>query len=81
MYTNGAAADLSGTRICIQNKSAAARIAASCSRRVYTMESNVFSYFVAIGAGVSFGLSLGAVPAFLAWKWMQKRKGARRSVH
>lgn len=37
------------------------------------MEADVFGYFVAIGAGVSFGLTLGSIPALLVWKWMKKR--------
>lgn len=44
------------------------------------MEANVFSYFVAIGAGTSFGLTLGAVPAFLTWRWLKKKKEVRRNV-
>lgn len=39
------------------------------------MEANVFTYFVAIGSGVSFGLSLGAVPALLVYRWMTKKRG------
>lgn len=38
------------------------------------MEVDVFAYFVAIGAGTSFGLSIGAVPALMVWGWMKKRK-------
>lgn len=29
------------------------------------MESQVFGYFLSIGAGLAFGLSLGAAPAYL----------------
>lgn len=35
---------------------------------------NVFSYFFSIGVGVSFGLSVGAIPALIVWKYL-KRKG------
>lgn len=34
---------------------------------------NVFLYFVAIGSGISFGLTIGAIPAILVYRWMQKR--------
>lgn len=37
------------------------------------MEVDVFAYFVAIGAGLSFGLSVGAIPALLVWRWSKKR--------
>jgi len=37
---------------------------------------DVFSYFVSIGAGLSFGLSLGAVPALAIWRYL-KRRGER----
>lgn len=39
------------------------------------MESQVFGYFVSIGAGLSFGLSLGVVPSLLVWRWMARRAG------
>jgi hypothetical protein len=38
---------------------------------------NVFIYFVSIGAGISFGLSLGAVPGLLIWRWINKKGGTR----
>lgn len=37
------------------------------------MEANVFTYFVAIGAGTSFGLTIGAIPALVVWRWLKKR--------
>lgn len=39
------------------------------------MEGDVFVYFVSIGAGASFGLSLGAIPALLVWRWITNRGG------
>lgn len=29
----------------------------------------MFVYFVSIGAGLSFGLTIGVIPALLIWKW------------
>lgn len=40
---------------------------------------NVFGYFLAIGAGTSFGLSLGIVPALLVWRFMN-RKGGNHAI-
>jgi hypothetical protein len=39
------------------------------------MESEVFGYFVSIGAGLSFGLSIGAIPVFLVWRWLKRKEG------
>lgn len=39
------------------------------------MEADVFVYFVSIGAGLSFGLSLGIVPAVLVWRRMNRDRG------
>lgn len=36
---------------------------------------NVFIYFVSIGAGASLGLSIGAIPALLVWRWIRRREG------
>lgn len=38
------------------------------------MEGEVFVYFVSIGAGVSFGLSIGAIPAVIVWRWMKRKE-------
>lgn len=46
-------------------------------RRGLNVETDVFSYFVAIGAGVSFGLSIGAVPALLVWRYVKRREQYR----
>ena len=37
---------------------------------------NVFLYFVAIGAGVSIGLTVGAIPAVMIYRWIQSRGAA-----
>lgn len=37
------------------------------------MEGDVFSYFLAIGAGLSLGLSIGLVPGYLFLNWMKRR--------
>lgn len=42
---------------------------------------NVFIYFVAIGSGVSFGLTLGAIPALLIYRWMKNREGGNRHAY
>ncbi|MFD0717671.1 hypothetical protein [Paenibacillus sp. GCM10027626] len=36
---------------------------------------DVFAYFVAIGAGLGIGITLGALPALAIWRYI-KRKGA-----
>lgn len=41
-------------------------------KEVLGLEADVFGYFLAIGAGTSMGLSIGAVPALLVWKWMKR---------
>lgn len=41
---------------------------------------NVFIYFVAIGAGISFGLTLGAIPALLVYRWIRKKEGGNRNA-
>jgi len=48
------------------------------TNRVMNMES-VFGYFVAIGAGLSVGLSLGAIPALLVWRWIKRKEGRRNA--
>lgn len=45
------------------------------------MESDVFAYFVAIGAGLSFGLSLGLVPAAIAIFIYRIIRRMRSNVH
>lgn len=42
---------------------------------------DVFVYFVAIGAGISFGLTIGAIPALLAYRWIKKREGGNHHVY
>lgn len=37
---------------------------------------NVFGYFVAIGAGLSFGLTLGAIP--IIWFFTRRKKEERK---
>lgn len=37
---------------------------------------DVFAYFVSIGAGLSLGLTLGALPALGIWRYIKRRKEA-----
>lgn len=38
------------------------------------METEIFSYFMMIGAGLSVGLTIGLIPGYLFIKW-QRGKG------
>lgn len=38
------------------------------------MESAVFAYFVSIGAGLAFGLTVGAVPAVLIYRYFKRKE-------
>lgn len=41
---------------------------------------NVFAYFVAIGAGISLGLTIGAIPAVLVWRFVRRREAGSYGV-
>jgi hypothetical protein len=41
---------------------------------------DVFGYFVAIGSGLSFGLTLGAIPALLVWRYIRRKGGDRYAL-
>jgi hypothetical protein len=40
------------------------------------LESEVFAYFVSIGAGLSLGVTLGALPAIFGYQFMKRRANA-----
>lgn len=44
------------------------------------MESEVFAYFVSIGAGLSLGVTLGAIPALVGYRFL-KRRGMDYAAH
>lgn len=44
------------------------------------MEADVFAYFVAIGAGLSLGLSLGFLPAVVVYKYLRRDRHAGKAA-
>jgi uncharacterized membrane protein YdjX (TVP38/TMEM64 family) len=42
---------------------------------------NVFGYFVAIGSGLSVGLTLGSIPAFLVWRKIRSKEVGGRNAY
>lgn len=44
------------------------------------METEIFSYFMMIGAGLSVGLTIGLIPGYLFIKWQSKWQRGKGNV-